>query len=209
MLAVMPRSPSAPSRMEILLLTALSRAPMHGYELKLELAYKHVEWWAKCEHGHLYAALARLERGKFIRPARRADHPTRRVYTITAAGKQRLATALATLGRQPDATYFDVDVFLAACHVLPRQTALAILGERRDALADQLAAAEPLVAEMLPYVPAVGRLIMEHRVEHLKNEIAFLEGALATLTAEPRWGAFLGSTRIEEFVQTRGVPLED
>src|SRR5262249_47903225 len=127
----MARNAAAPSKMEILVLTALSRASMHGYELKLELQYKHVQWWAKCEHGHLYAALARLERGKFIRKvARPGGRSTQRVFTVTAAGRRRVAAAIVELGSQPDATCFDIDMFLSACHLLDRDDALGILTDR-------------------------------------------------------------------------------
>jgi DNA-binding PadR family transcriptional regulator len=149
--------------MEILLLTALARAPMHGYELKLELSYKHVEWWAKCEHGHVYAALARLEKGKFIKEVvRKGGRANQRVFGITAAGKKRLHTALEALGVQPDSTYFDVDMFLSACHVLDRERALAILVERRDAVA--IATRATRCSARCLHVPPVGRLIMEHRI---------------------------------------------
>ena len=92
----MPRSSDAPSKMEILLLTALARAPMHGYELKLELAYKHVEWWAKCEHGHLYAALPRLlRRGDIALVAPGRDEGRgKRVFQVTPAGLARARAAL-------------------------------------------------------------------------------------------------------------------
>ncbi len=195
--------------MEILVLTSLARVPMHGYELKLELSYKHVEWWAKAEHGHLYAALARLEKGKFIRPIKRpGGRSTQRVYAITAAGTKRLTSALATLGTSPDATYFDIDMFLAGCHVLDRETALDILDTRRASIRARADEATALAAQMDPHVPAVGRLIMEHRIEFLRHEAQFLDRCIAQLRAEPRWGPFLGDATIEEFVKTSQVPLE-
>lgn len=194
--------------MEILLLTALARTPMHGYELKLELQYKHVDWWAKCEHGHLYAALARLERGKYIREVKRhGGRANQRVFAITAAGRKRLTTALDTLGRQPDTTYFDVDMFLAGCHVLDRETALAILTERIAVLRTRRGEAAELAVAMEPHVPTVGRLIMQHRIDHLTREIEFCQRAREALHAEPKWGAFLDEP-IGEFVERTRVPLE-
>jgi DNA-binding PadR family transcriptional regulator len=195
--------------MEILVLGALCRAPMHGYELKLELQYKHVEWWAKCEHGHLYAALARLERGKFIRPtARRGGRATQRVFAITAAGRRRVIDALEALGTAPDASYFDVDMFLAGCHLLDRSRVIDILAGRQAATAVRLAEATELAAAMRPHVPVVGDLIMEHRIDYLRGEHAFLARAIERLRAAPEWGAFLGDARIEEFVTRTRVPLE-
>jgi DNA-binding PadR family transcriptional regulator len=204
----MPRRADAPSRMEVLILTALSRAPMHGYDLKLELRYKHVRWWAKAEHGHLYAALARLERGRHVKrvPGKTAGR-ARRVYAITRTGQARLSAALAALGAAPDTTYFDVDLFLNGAHTLDRDAALAVLEERRAALAAQLDEARGLVAAMSPYVPAVGRLIMGHRIAHLEHELAFAVTAADALRAEAAWGSYLRGP-IGEFVDRTGVPLE-
>jgi len=195
--------------MEILLLAALCRAPMHGYELKLELQYKHVQWWAKCEHGHIYAALARLEKGKFIREvAKQGRRATARVFAITAAGRKRVIAAVDALGRKEDETYFDVDMFLAACHLLDRKQALDILEARKAAVASRLGEATQLEAEMRPHVPTVGRLIMEHRIAYLRAEIEFSERCIEQLRSERQWGAFLGGERIEEFVKQTRVPLE-
>jgi DNA-binding PadR family transcriptional regulator len=194
--------------MEVLILTALSRAPMHGYDLKLELRYKHVRWWAKADHGHLYAALTRLERGKFVKrvPGRTAGR-ARRVYAITKPGQARLRAALAALGGAADATYFDVDVFLNGAHVLARDAALAILDRRREAVAAQLDEARALRRDMSPYVPAVGRLIMDHRIGHLERELAFAVTAIEALRAQAAWGSFLQERSVGELVG-RGVRLE-
>jgi DNA-binding PadR family transcriptional regulator len=195
--------------MEILILSSLARTPMHGYELKLELRYKHVRWWAKCEHGHLYAALARLERGGHVRRvARPGGRKSQRVYAPTAAGLRRVKGALERLGAATDSTYFDVDLFLHGAFVLDRRRVLDLLEERRAALAGQLAEAEELRRAMSPYVPAVGRLIMDHRIAHLGHEVAFGEQALAALRTEAAWGAHLGAERIAEFVKRTAVPLE-
>ena len=203
----MPRNPDAPSRMEILVLSSLARTPMHGYDLKLELRYKHVRWWAKAEHGHLYAALTRLERRGFIR-RQGAKNGRRRVFAPTESGMERLREILSQVGAAPDTTYFDVDLFLSGAFVLGRKGAVAILEQRQAALTEQLAEARALRDEMNAFVPTVGRLIMDHRVGHLEREIAFTERAAEALRAESAWGSFLGRAPIAEFVKKTGVPLE-
>jgi DNA-binding PadR family transcriptional regulator len=197
--------------MEILVLSSLARVPMHGYELKPELRYKHVRWWAKCDHGHLYAALARLARRGDIRPRQKAaaKQTKRRVFAITPKGMRRLRGALEAVGSAADITYFDVDLFLSGAFALDRDRVLAILAERRGTLRAQRNEAEALRRDMSPYVPAVGRLIIDHRIEHLVREEAFLERALEVLTALPTWGPYLGRRSIGEFARTTGVRLEE
>ena len=205
----MARRPDALSRIEILVLSTLARAPMHGYDLKLEFRYKHVRWWAKCEHGHLYAALARLERrGDVRRVSSKGADSRRRVYAVTAAGLRRVRRWLGELGSAGESSYFDIDLFLASAHVLERGEAIAVLEERFAALQAQHAEAQALRESMGAFVPVVAQLVMAHRIEHLAAEVAFVERAKEALRVEAAWGPFLGAEPIREFVRRTGVPLE-
>src|SRR5688572_7741560 len=122
---------------------------MHGYEIKAELRYKHARWWAKADHGHLYAALARLEKGRYIQPVAGGDAARgKKVFKLTAAGRRRLTRAVADLGRSTEATYFDIDLFLSSAFVLDRTEVLDILDERRRDTADQLTQAQTLRTSM-------------------------------------------------------------
>ncbi|MBI3181292.1 MAG: PadR family transcriptional regulator [Myxococcales bacterium] len=204
----MARSTDAPSRIEILVLSTLARLPLHGYELKTELRYRHVRWWAKCEHGHLYAALSRLERRGFVAQVSATDSGSRRVYRITPAGLRRVKAALWEIGDGEDATYFDLDLFLAGCYLMEQAQVVRILEGRTRRLRTHLAEARALRETMSAHVPAVGRLVMDHRIQHLEGEAEFTSRAARELEAQPRWGAFLGKQRIGDFVKRTGVPLE-
>ncbi len=198
--------------MDVLVLSSLARIPMHGYELKLELRYKHVRWWAKCEHGHLYATLARLERIGHIAPvaerAKGAGGRQKRVYRVTQAGGRELRRALEAIALAGDETYFDVDLFLAGASLLTHERAVSLLEQRIESLGAQLAEARAIVQSMGPYVPAVGKLVMRHRTLHLEREVAFATEAAGALRAEARWEPYLGEQRIADFVAKTGVPLE-
>lgn len=200
---------SSPSRIELLVLSTLARRPMHGYEVKIELRYRHVRWWARCEHGHLYAALARLEREGHIAPVGEEGGRKKRVFAVTEGGRAHLRAMLESVGEDEDGPYFDVDLFLAGAFTLPREAALALLSKRADAMQVRLTEAAALQAAMAGKVPAAALLIMEHRAGHLRHEIAFTEHAHKTLAALPEWGAFLGDEPIESFLARQAVSLED
>ena len=205
----MAADPDAPSRMEVLVLSTLARRPMHGYDIKLELRYKHVRWWASCEHGHLYATLARLEKRGWIAPVPGpADRRNKKVLALTDSGRGRLVATMEAIGRAEDNTYFDVDLFLSASFALERDRVLEILRERRATLEAQRAEAEALRASMAGRVPRAAELIMEHRSEHFAREAAFVARCEAEFAAMPEWGSFLGNQPISAFVQREGVPLE-
>ncbi len=205
----MARTADAVSRIDVLILSSLSRIPMHGYELKLELAYKHVGWWAKAEHGHLYAALKRLERKKFIRgKAKSRQGRERRVFELTAAGRKWLESALEEIAVSRDSSYFDVDLFVAAAFTLPRARAIALLKERQLVLTRQKGEAEELAARMGNMVPTSALLIMSHRISHLAAEAEFARRAVDELDAQKDWKPFLGAESISEFLKRTSVPIE-
>ena len=204
----MPRTQKAPSRMEILVLSSLARRPMHGYEIKLELRYKHVRFWAKADHGHLYGTLTRLEKQELITGDAPAGGRGRRTFTITDAGRQRLVDSVRTLGAAPDQTWFDVDLFLSSSFLLPRDEVLALLTSRRAALEEQLAEASGVKARMSEHIPLAGHLILAHRVDHLEREIAFGDRVSTAIREAPTWGSFLGQRAIEVFLEETGAGIE-
>lgn len=202
------RNPDAPSRIELLILSTLARLPMHGYELKLELQYKHVRWWAKCEHGHLYAALPRLLKRGFIAEVRgEGGDRGKKVFKVTPAGLARARAAALEFGQSDDTTYFDVDLFISSAFLLDSAQRAKVFWARRQALTRQLAEAQALRKSLAGKVPAAGLLIMDHRLAHLKSELAFTSRAMKTLLKAPA-RPFLGKERIRDFVARTGVRLE-
>jgi hypothetical protein len=115
---------------------------------------------------------------------------------------------LESYGCGDDQTYFDVDLFLSGSYVLAQGRVVEILEQRVKALRGQLAEAEALRGSMSAYVPAAGRLIMDHRIAHLGAEIEFCRRAARSLRAQKRWGAYLGTESIASFVGRTGVALE-
>jgi len=206
----MARSDKTASRLEILVLSSLARQPMHGYEIKLEFQFKHVRWWAKAEHGHIYATLARLEKRGYIEvvPGEPTGGRKKKTYGITATGRTRLRDGLHHVGSARDATMFDIDLFVSGSFLLPLEEVLAVLDGRSETLGVQLAEARELKARMSPYIPAAGHLIIEHRIDHLVLELAYARKVAEGFRAQASWGSFLGDQRIEQFLERTGADIE-
>jgi DNA-binding PadR family transcriptional regulator len=203
----MPRT--SPSLVETLILSSLSRRSMHGYEIKLEMRYKHVSWWASFEHGHLYAALARLERDGLVRGEETDDPRKKRILHITDLGRARLREDLRAIADGPDRTFTEVDVYVACCFVLPREEALDALDRRAERLREQIAAFGDVIARMSEHAPASGHAIMRHRREHLEREVDFCATARDLLAAQPDWTSHFGEVPIEDFARSHGVDVGD
>lgn len=137
--------------LELALLGLLREAPLHGYELRKQLALR-LGGLKAYSFGSLYPALRRLTRAGLIaeepgppdaaQAAKAAAAPAaarskrRRVYRITAEGKERLDELLAEAGPQAwDDEGFGVHLAFFAS--TPTETRMRILEGRRRAVEER------------------------------------------------------------------------
>jgi DNA-binding PadR family transcriptional regulator len=118
--------------LELALLGLLREAPVHGYELRKQLALR-LGGLRAYSYGSLYPALRRLTRAGLIveeESATGATRRARRVYRITAEGKERLDELLTESGPHAwDDESFGVH--LAFFSRTPTETRMRILEGRR------------------------------------------------------------------------------
>jgi len=125
--------------LELALLGLLREAPVHGYELRKQLALR-LGGLRAFSYGSLYPALRRLTRAGLIvedeADGTAATRRARRVYRITAEGKERLDELLAESGPHAwDDESFGVH--LAFFSRTPRETRMRILEGRRRAVEER------------------------------------------------------------------------
>src|SRR3954469_22001910 len=172
--------------LELAILGLLQETPMHGYELRKELATKLGTIRAAISYGTLYPTLKRLQTAGWITesesdPAIIPPMTSRRgrvVYKITAEGKERFAGLLAQTGPE---TYDDAGfgvhfAFFARTDVATRLRILEgrrrRIEERREGLRDSLnRAAERLDSYTLE--------LQRHGLEAADREVRWLEELIA------------------------------
>ena len=88
------RADNLQGSLELLILKTLDRGPNHGFGITAHVRQAS-EDLLKIEEGSLYPALHRMEREKLVNGAWSTTDSGRRakLYTITTAGKRRLADA--------------------------------------------------------------------------------------------------------------------
>jgi DNA-binding PadR family transcriptional regulator len=177
--------------LDLAILGILHESPMHGYELRKQLATKLGPLRAAISYGSLYPTLRRLQASHWITeggepaPATAPEIPPmtskrgRVVYKITAEGKERFQELLGQIGPE---TYEDAafGVHFAFFSSTDRQTRIRILEgrrrrveERREGLLDVLSrAAERLDAYTLE--------LQRHGLEAAEREVRWLEELIAT-----------------------------
>jgi DNA-binding PadR family transcriptional regulator len=167
--------------LEIAVLGLLGESPMHGYELRKRLATLLGSFRA-FSYGSLYPTLRRLSEAGWISeeapieaPAGAAGRARRRkrVYRLTADGKEHLAELLAEVG--PDA--FDTEGFGARLAFFAQTRSdirLQILEGRRRRVEEQRDGMKSSLARTGARLDRYTRELHEHGLESVDREVRWL-----------------------------------
>ncbi|ROO52534.1 DNA-binding PadR family transcriptional regulator [Micromonospora sp. Llam0] len=176
--------------LELAILGLLQESPMHGYELRKELAAKLGAIRAAISYGSLYPTLRRLQANGLIAEAddstaADAEIPAltsrrgRVVYTITAEGKERFADLIAQTGPE---TYEDTGfgVHFAFFSRTDRATRLRILEGRRRKIEERREGLREVLGRAAERLDAYTLELQRHGLDACEREVRWLEELIAS-----------------------------
>ena len=166
--------------LEIAVLGLLNESPMHGYELRKRLANL-LGAFRAFSYGSLYPTLRRLSEAGWISEEAPLDPPSgvarsrrgRRVYKLTAEGKEHLAELLSAVG--PDA--FDDEGFGARLAFFAQTRSdirLQILEGRRRRVEEQRDGMRSALSRTGARLDRYTRVLHEHGLESVDREVRWL-----------------------------------
>ena len=166
--------------LEIAILGLLNESPMHGYELRRRLTNL-LGTFRAFSYGSLYPTLRRLSEAGWIseespldaRSAAARSRRGRRVYQLTAEGKEHLADLLAAVG--PDA--FDDEGFGARLAFFAQTRSdirLQILEGRRRRVEEQRDGMKSALGRTGERFDRYTRVLHEHGLESVDREVRWL-----------------------------------
>jgi Predicted transcriptional regulators len=166
--------------LEIAVLGLLSESPLHGYELRKRLASL-LGTFRAFSYGSLYPTLRRLSEAGWISEAAPLEVPAgpprsrrgKRVYQLTAEGKEHLAELLAEVG--PEA--FDDDGFGARLAFFAQTRSdirLQILEGRRRRVEEQRDGMRSALTRTGQRFDRYTRVLHEHGLESVDREVRWL-----------------------------------
>ncbi|MEV4640239.1 PadR family transcriptional regulator [Actinoplanes sp. NPDC049548] len=168
--------------LELAILGLLQEAPMHGYELRKELATKLGTIRAAISYGTLYPTLKRLHAAGWIsEQATETDivppmtsKRGRIVYKITAEGKERFADLLAQAGPE---TYDDAGfgVHFTFFSRTDRATRLRILEGRRRRIEERREGLRDMLSRAGDRLDAYTLELQRHGLDACEREVRWLE----------------------------------
>lgn len=164
------------------LLALLSKEPAHGYELKRAVEAEFGELWPPVNVGQIYKTLGRLEAEGLVRSSSvaQADRPDKRVFELTAAGREELTAWVdrPSPGVRVKDEFFTKLVLAARARVADP---LVLIDRQRRAYLRELRAVDDLG------VTASGlaaRLAVEGALLHLQADLKWLERCEQAFTTE-------------------------
>ncbi|GIF71142.1 PadR family transcriptional regulator [Asanoa siamensis] len=171
--------------LEFAILGLLHESPMHGYELRKELAAKLGSIRAAISYGTLYPTLRRLQSAGYITEAGETPPTTpevpaltskrgRVVYKITAEGKERFADLIAQAGPE---TYDDAGfgIHFAFFARTDQATRLRILEGRRRKVEERRESMRDVLARAGERLDAYTLELQRHGLDACEREVRWLE----------------------------------
>jgi DNA-binding PadR family transcriptional regulator len=184
--------------LEFALLGLLHEAPMHGYELRKRL-YDMLGTLRTFSYGSLYPTLRRLLRAGLIveeAPAEETDDKSarawgrraKRVYKLTAEGKERFAQLLADTGPQ---TWDDegFGVHMAFFSKTPAEIRMRILEGRRRRVEERREGLRAAMARAGEQIDRYTRELHRLGLESSEREVRWLNELIAEEQRQQRGGA--------------------
>lgn len=157
--------------MRMPLLALLAKEPAHGYELKLQLAQIFGGAYATPNIGQIYVTLRRLERDGLVRSQDvvQTARPNKRVYELTEAGRQAVASWLDGPSKGPRVRD-DLFAKLALSQLIGDADRLGLINRQRR-----------------HYLSQLRRLSQLAECEHRRVPLLLIEGAMLHLQADLDW----------------------
>jgi DNA-binding PadR family transcriptional regulator len=165
------------------LLALLAKEPSHAYQLRARLSLALGPLSDALNDGQVYVTLARLEKAGLLSSARAVERPARdrRIYTLTAAGRDRLASWIDdTSWPKPAPAEFHLKLVAAAAANLADPVGL-VDRQRRELLTGLREAQRAALAQ--PERSAAA-LLLEGVVLRLQADLRWLERCAEYWTAQ-------------------------
>ncbi|OLT03475.1 PadR family transcriptional regulator [Pseudonocardia sp. CNS-004] len=172
--------------LELAILGLLQEAPVHGYELRKQLGLR-LGGFRLFSYGSLYPALRRLTRAGLIAEAPEQETPdagswprrSRRVYRITAEGKERLAELLSETGPHAwDDEGFGVH--MAFFSRTPAEVRMRILEGRRRAVEERREGLRTALARARERIDDYTQQLHQLGLDSCEREVRWLNELIAT-----------------------------
>lgn len=176
------------SNAETALLGLLSEGPMYPYQIEREVRGREMRFWTELSMSSIYKVLRRLEKDGLVTRENVVSEGNRlrKLYTVTARGKQALEQKIVRLLSVPEHIRWAIDNGTYNCDLVPPNDVQAALAAYRAALEEKIHCYEELEGFLRSSGCPAHRLAIAIRpVFLLKAEAAWVDAYRAALSDPP------------------------
>ena len=173
---------------ELLLLGLVAEMPRHGYELDQVIQQRSMREWTQIGFSSIYFVLGKLQRLGLVATKRptgaNAGTKGRKVYSVTPAGRQALATQTVAALREVRPAYSSVLLGMINWPVLKREQALEALEARCKAIEAERARLGAIQIAQQP-LPDYVEALFEYSLGQLRAEAEWVASTLTYMSSKP------------------------
>jgi DNA-binding PadR family transcriptional regulator len=161
---------------ELVVLGLLSEKPMYGYQLHQEIERTEMEHWAQVNLASMYNTLHRLQKEKLIegKGEKPGKMPERKVFHITAKGKERLGELVEMALNEQKMPQDDFVVGVAFLQALSRNKIISALSKRKEQLKKVIQRIEKIYRDRRDKMPFNWKFMLGKGIYYLQLEIRHL-----------------------------------
>jgi DNA-binding PadR family transcriptional regulator len=169
---------------ELLLLGLIAEMPRYGYQLEQEIERRSMREWTRIGFSSIYFVLGKLRRAGLVAAKKPAGPRSKRIFTLTGAGRRTLvAQTLAALGGYRP-TYSSLLLGMIHWPILDRRAALDALAARGRAVRAELVRLEGIQVSQQP-LPDYLEALFDFSIGQLKAESAWITQTLEYMKTKP------------------------
>lgn len=173
---------------ELLLLGLAAEMPRHGYEFDQVIQQRGMREWTQIGFSSIYFVLGKLQKHGLVRSKKPAGEDagakSRRVYSITPAGRRELVAQTLTALREVRPAFPSILLGMINWSVLHRAEALPALEARRQAVESELTRLGAIQVAQQP-LPDHVEALFDYSLGQLRAEAEWVSRTLAYMASKP------------------------
>jgi DNA-binding PadR family transcriptional regulator len=193
------------SKYELVVMGFLLDRPMHGYQMNQYVKVHRLDSWAKVSPPMIYKTLATLDGAGMVvaRTEREGLMPERRVYSLTARGKERLANLVERSLLDKNITYDLSNLGYFFIFALEKEKAMECLRQKKVLLEKTLRSLKKRMEDFKGRTPANRFLVLEKDYDRFRSELHHLNAMIERVARCTEWSqeAFLDGDQASDLQQ--------
>jgi len=168
------------SNLEYIILALVAEKPVHGYQIEQTITERGMREWTDIGFSSIYHVLNKLRNSGALTCQTEAanDRPSRKIYSITSLGEERLHSEVILRLSTPQPYSPDFDLALSSLPVLSREEIRSAVSLFHAQLTAKILEVKEKQASLLPYAEKHVLDLFGHSLNAMQSELDWVSDYL-------------------------------